>query len=37
VEGGDHSFRVKGKGLSDEETGRLLGSVTARFIQSAQV
>jgi len=37
VEGGDHSFRVKGEGRHDAETGRLLGSVTARFIQSAQV
>jgi predicted alpha/beta-hydrolase family hydrolase len=37
VEGGDHSFRVKGEARNDEETGRLLGSVTARFIQSAQV
>jgi uncharacterized protein len=37
VEGADHSFRVKGEGRHDEETGRLLGSVTARFIQSAQV
>jgi predicted alpha/beta-hydrolase family hydrolase len=37
VEGGDHSFRSRGKGPDDEETGRLLGSVAARFIQSAQV
>ena len=37
VEGGDHSFRVRGKARNDEETGRLLGSVAARFIQSAQV
>jgi predicted alpha/beta-hydrolase family hydrolase len=37
VEGGDHSFRVKGEGRDDFETGRLLGSVAARFIQSAQV
>jgi predicted alpha/beta-hydrolase family hydrolase len=37
VEGGDHSFRVKGSRRDDAETGRLLGSVTARFIQSAQV
>ena len=37
VEGADHSFRVKGSRRDDAETGRLLGSVTARFIQSAQV
>lgn len=37
VEGGDHSFRVRGVRRSNEETGRLLGSVAARFIQSAQV
>jgi len=37
VEGGDHSFRVKGRRRDDVETGRLLGSVAARFIQSAQI
>ena len=37
VEGGDHSFRVKSERRDDFETGRLLGSVAARFIQSAQV
>jgi predicted alpha/beta-hydrolase family hydrolase len=37
VEGGDHSFRVRGIRRSNDEIGRLLGSVAARFIQSAQV
>jgi predicted alpha/beta-hydrolase family hydrolase len=37
VEGGDHSFRVRGARRPDEEIGRLLGSVAARFMQSAQV
>ncbi|HEY7280070.1 MAG TPA: alpha/beta fold hydrolase [Actinomycetota bacterium] len=37
VEGGDHSFRVKGDRRPDEETGRLLGSVAARFVQGAQI
>jgi len=37
VEGGDHSFRVRGQRRPDEEIGRLLGSVAARFMQSAQV
>jgi predicted alpha/beta-hydrolase family hydrolase len=37
VEGGDHSFRVKGARKPDEETGRLLGSVAARFVQGAQI
>jgi len=37
VEGGDHSFRVKGHRRPDEETGRLLGSVAARFVQGAQI
>ena len=37
VEGGDHSFRVKGAKRDDAQTGRLLGSVAARFIQSAQI
>jgi uncharacterized protein len=36
VEGGDHSFRVKGQPKDDERTGRLLASVTARFIQNEQ-
>jgi uncharacterized protein len=37
VKGGNHSFRVRGQRRSEEETGRLLGSVAARFIQSAQI
>jgi uncharacterized protein len=37
VEGGDHSFRVRGERRPDEETGRLLGSVAARFVQGAQI
>jgi predicted alpha/beta-hydrolase family hydrolase len=37
VEGGDHSFRVRGNRRPDEEIGRLVGSVAARFMQSAQV
>jgi predicted alpha/beta-hydrolase family hydrolase len=37
VEGGDHSFRVKGARRPDEETGRLLGSVAARFVQGAEI
>jgi predicted alpha/beta-hydrolase family hydrolase len=37
VEGGDHSFRVKGARKPDEEIGRLLGSVAARFVQGAQI
>lgn len=37
VEGGDHSFRVKGARKPDEEMGRLLGSVAARFVQGAQI
>jgi predicted alpha/beta-hydrolase family hydrolase len=37
VEGGDHSFRVKGARRPGEETGRLLGSVAARFVQGAQI
>jgi predicted alpha/beta-hydrolase family hydrolase len=37
VEGGDHSFRVRGARRPDEETGRLLGSVAARFVQGAQI
>lgn len=37
VEGGDHSFRVKGARKPDDETGRLLGSVAARFVQGAQI
>jgi predicted alpha/beta-hydrolase family hydrolase len=36
VEGGDHSFRVRGARRPAEETGRLLGSVAARFIERAQ-
>jgi uncharacterized protein len=37
VEGGDHSFRVRGSRKPDDETGRLLGSVAARFVQGAQI
>ncbi|MDP9342024.1 MAG: dienelactone hydrolase family protein [Actinomycetota bacterium] len=37
VEGGDHSFRVRANRLPDHEIGRLVGSVVARFMQSAQV
>jgi predicted alpha/beta-hydrolase family hydrolase len=37
VEGGDHSFRVRGQPRDDERTGRLLGSVAAQFIQGAQL
>ena len=37
VEGGNHSFRVKGARKPDDETGRLLGSVAARFVQGAQI
>ena len=37
VHGGDHSFRVKGEKRDDAETGRLLGSVAARFLQSALI
>jgi predicted alpha/beta-hydrolase family hydrolase len=37
VEGGDHSLRVRGARRPDEETGRLLGSVAARFVQGAQI
>jgi hypothetical protein len=33
VEGGDHSFRVRGKRRPDEETGRELGAVAARFVR----
>jgi len=32
VEGGDHSFRVRGAPKDDEGTGRALGAVAARFI-----
>ena len=37
VDGGDHSFRVRGARRPDDETGRLLGSVAARFVQGAQI
>jgi uncharacterized protein len=37
VEGGDHSFRVRGRRQPDQTIGRLLGSVAARFIQGAQI
>ncbi|HEX9823712.1 MAG TPA: alpha/beta family hydrolase [Actinomycetota bacterium] len=33
VEGGDHSFRVRGRPRDDEATGRRLGSVAARFVR----
>lgn len=33
VEGGDHSFRVRGKRRPDEEIGRDLGAVAARFVR----
>lgn len=33
VEGGDHSFRVRGARRSDEDTGRELGGVAAAFIR----
>ena len=32
VEGGDHSFRVRGRPRHDEGTGSALGEVAARFI-----
>ena len=32
VEGGDHSFRVRGKRRPDEEIGRELGAVAASFV-----
>ncbi len=32
VEGGDHSFRVRGARRPDDETGRALGAVAASFI-----
>ena len=32
VEGGDHSFRVRGNRRPDEEIGRDLGEVAAGFI-----
>lgn len=32
VEGGDHSFRVRGQGKDDVGTGTALGEVAARFI-----
>ena len=32
VEGGDHSFRVRGRPRDDEGTGRELGAVAARFV-----
>lgn len=37
VEGGDHSFRVRGRAADDAEIGRFLGSVAARFVQGALV
>jgi predicted alpha/beta-hydrolase family hydrolase len=35
VEGGDHSFRVRGQPRDDEGTGTALGEVAARFILSS--
>ena len=32
IEGGDHSFRVRGKRQPDEDIGRELGAVAARFV-----
>jgi predicted alpha/beta-hydrolase family hydrolase len=32
VDGGDHSFRVRGRPRDDEGTGSALGEVAARFI-----
>jgi hypothetical protein len=32
VEGGDHSFRVRGRPRDDAGTGSALGEVAARFI-----
>jgi uncharacterized protein len=34
VEGGDHSFRVRGKTKDDAGTGRALGEVAGRFVNS---
>jgi predicted alpha/beta-hydrolase family hydrolase len=33
VEGGDHSFRVRGRKRPDQETGAELGAVAARFLR----
>ena len=33
VEGGDHSFRVRGRRRPDDEIGRELGDVAAEFIR----
>jgi len=33
IEGGDHSFRVRGKRRPDEEIGKELGELAASFIQ----
>ncbi len=33
VEGGDHSFRVRGRKRPDDEIGRELGGVAASFIR----
>ncbi|MFN2543650.1 MAG: alpha/beta family hydrolase [Actinomycetota bacterium] len=37
VEGGDHSFRVRGEKVPDDEIGRRLAEVTARFVRGAAV
>jgi uncharacterized protein len=34
VEGGDHSFRIRGEPKDDEGTGRSLAEIAARFIMS---
>jgi predicted alpha/beta-hydrolase family hydrolase len=35
VEGGDHSFRVRGARRPDQEIGRELGGVAAAFVREA--
>ncbi len=35
VEGGDHSFRVRGRPRDDHGTGRRLGEIAAEFIRAA--
>jgi uncharacterized protein len=36
VQGGNHSFRVRGARRPERETGRLLGSVALRFLQGCE-
>ena len=36
VEGGDHSFRVRGARMPDDEIGRALAGPAAEFMHSAQ-